>query len=78
MARQGLNEVPIESAETHEDLLALDEALDRLKQIDRQAVELVHLRYFAGASIPDAAVMMGNSLLTADRLWSSASSLAAS
>ena len=69
LARQELDDVPIEAAYVHEDLIALDAALDRLKEVDPQSVELVHLRYFVGLSIPDAAQMLGISPRTADRLW---------
>ena len=37
------------------DLLAIDEALERLAEEDPQAAELVKLRFFAGFSIPEAA-----------------------
>lgn len=53
----------------HEDLIALDEALTRLATADPQAARLVHLRYFAGLSIPDAARALGIAPRTADRLW---------
>lgn len=56
--------------EVHEDLIALDEALVRLKAIDAEAVQLVQLRYFVGLSIPDASKMMGIAPRTADRIWS--------
>ena len=69
MARQELDDVAIETPEIHEDLIALDAALDRLKAVDAQAVELVHLRYFVGLSIPDAAELLGIAPRTADRLW---------
>jgi RNA polymerase sigma factor (TIGR02999 family) len=68
-ARVDLDEAALAIPETHEDLLALDEALDRLAETDRQAADLVHLRYFAGLSIPDAATVLGVSPRTADRLW---------
>ena len=42
-----------------EDLLALDEALDRLAAEDPQAAELVKLRYFAGLSVEEAAEVLG-------------------
>ena len=51
------------------ELLALDEALDRLAAADPQAAELVKLRYFAGLTIPEAAAALGISPRTADRLW---------
>lgn len=64
-----LADIPIASSEIHEDLIALDEALDRLGAIDPESVKLVHLRYFVGLSIPDAARLMGIAPRTADRLW---------
>lgn len=57
-----------------EDLLALDEALSRLAATDAQAAQIVNLRYFAGLSIPDAAMAMGVSPRTADRIWAFARS----
>ena len=69
MTRQDLDDVQIEASGIHEDLIALDEALNRLTDVDAQAVELVHLRYFVGLSIPDAAELLGISPRTADRLW---------
>jgi len=64
-----LADVPVVAPLIHEDLIALDEALDRLKAIDAQAVRLVHLRYFVGMSIPEAAQLMGIAPRTADRIW---------
>ncbi len=57
-----------------EDLLALDDALSRLAETDAQAAQIVNLRYFAGLSIPDAAMAMGVSPRTADRIWAFARS----
>jgi len=65
-----LAEAAVVVPEIHEDLIALDDALDRLKAIDAEAVQLVHLRYFVGMSIPDAAQLMGVAPRTADRIWS--------
>jgi RNA polymerase sigma factor (TIGR02999 family) len=70
LAREKLVEDAIAAPEIHEDLVALDAALDRLKAVDPQALQLVHLRYFAGLSIPQAAEYLGISPRTADRLWS--------
>lgn len=67
--RQDWEQVEIIAPEIHEDLLALDEALDRLAVAHRQAADLVHLRYFAGLTLPEAAQTMGISPRTADRLW---------
>jgi len=43
------------NAEPREDLIALDEALDRLAAQDPLKAELVKLRYFAGLTLPEAA-----------------------
>lgn len=67
--RQEWNDLSIAAPEIHEDLIALDAALVRLKSVDPQAVELVHLRYFAGLSVDEAASLLGMSPRSADRLW---------
>jgi RNA polymerase sigma factor (TIGR02999 family) len=55
--------------ELREDLLALDEALDRLAAADPEAARLVQLRYFAGLTLSEAAKILGVAPRTADRLW---------
>jgi RNA polymerase sigma factor (TIGR02999 family) len=67
--RLNLDDVEIAAPEPREDLLALDEALDKLAAADRPAAELVKLRYFAGLTLADAAQAMNISPRTADRLW---------
>lgn len=59
----------IEATEDAIDLLALDQALDRLGVEDPQATELVKLRYFAGLTIPQAAELIGVSPRKADFIW---------
>jgi RNA polymerase sigma factor (TIGR02999 family) len=54
------------------DLLALDEALDRLAVIDAQQSRLVELRFFSGLTIEEAAVALGISAGTVKREWSTA------
>jgi len=51
------------------DVLALDDALDRLATIDPRKARLVELRYFAGLSMPEAAAALGVSLATVGREW---------
>ena len=53
-----------------EELLSLDEALERLKNHDAQSAELVKLRYFAGLTVPQAAEVLGVSPRKADFIWS--------
>jgi len=69
LARRDPDELDIAASEIPEDLVALDEALTRLAVVDETAAKLVHLRFFAGLSIPDAAEAIGISPRTADRLW---------
>ncbi len=52
-----------------DDLLALDEALDRLAVEDPEAARLVQIRYFAGLSVEDAGASLGISRATAYRQW---------
>ena len=54
------------------DVLALDDALQRLAAIDPQKARLVEVRYFGGLSIPEAAVVLGVSPATVGREWASA------
>ena len=63
-------ETPLEIAGLKEDLLALDAALEKLKQVDGTAAELIQLRYFAGLSSAQAADILDISPRTADRIWS--------
>ena len=52
-----------------DDLLALDDALKRLAEIDPPKADLVKLRYFAGLSEQQAADALGISRSTASRYW---------
>jgi RNA polymerase sigma factor (TIGR02999 family) len=52
------------------DIIALDEALEKLAKEDRVIADLVKMRYFAGLSIEQAAEVIGISSRTADRYWS--------
>lgn len=52
-----------------EDVLALDDALERLRCEDPRKAEIVDLRYFAGLSREETAQVLGLSLRTIDREW---------
>jgi RNA polymerase sigma factor (TIGR02999 family) len=52
-----------------DDLVALDEALEKLERHDPIAAQLVNLRYFAGLSHQEAAEALGISRGAADRHW---------
>jgi RNA polymerase sigma factor (TIGR02999 family) len=55
--------------EVQEDLIALDEALNRLAVEDPLKANLVKLRYFAGLSLTESAAALGISERTAGRHW---------
>jgi RNA polymerase sigma factor (TIGR02999 family) len=63
------NELAIASAADAVDLLALDDALDRLEAASPRKARLVKLRYFAGLSLPEVAGMLGISQSTAEADW---------
>ncbi len=52
-----------------ENLLALDEALTQLAEVDAEAAQLVNLRFFTGLTQAQAAEELGISRSTADRTW---------
>jgi RNA polymerase sigma factor (TIGR02999 family) len=70
----GGRQLPLEAADVGvssavEELLNIDEALTRLAAEDAQAARLIHLRYFAGVSVEDAAEMVGIARSTAYEHW---------
>jgi RNA polymerase sigma factor (TIGR02999 family) len=52
-----------------EDLLALDEALERLGEADPRAAEVVKLCFFAGLTQEEAAKYLAVSVSTVERTW---------
>ena len=52
-----------------DDLLGLEEALQRLEQKDARKAELVKLRFFAGLTTAQAAQALGVSTSTAKKDW---------
>ena len=67
--RQELIESQIAAPKTSHDLIALDEALNKLAGVDPSSAELVKLRYFAGLTVPQAAEVLGVSARKADSIW---------
>jgi RNA polymerase sigma factor (sigma-70 family) len=51
------------------DLLALNEALDELAEMDQQQGRIVELKFFAGLSIEETAEVLGISHATVERDW---------
>jgi RNA polymerase sigma factor (TIGR02999 family) len=62
----------IASSQRDVDVLALDEALDRLGKLDSQQSQIIELRYFGGLSIEDTSEFLGISAATVKRSWASA------
>lgn len=52
-----------------EDILSLDRALKKLASDDARLAEVVELRFFAGLSVPDTAVVLGISERSVVRDW---------
>jgi RNA polymerase sigma factor (TIGR02999 family) len=67
--RLDLDQLDVADEGTAEDLLALDEALDRLAAEEPEVAEVVKLRYFAGLTIDQTASALGLSVRTANRHW---------
>jgi RNA polymerase sigma factor (TIGR02999 family) len=68
-ARVELDLVEPAAPKLSEDVLALNDALEKLEQTDRRKADLVKLRYFAGLTMQQAAEALGISLATAHRQW---------
>jgi len=69
--RQRLEMADIEPsiAGPNDDLLALNEALEKLERQDKIKADLVKLRFFAGLTTEQAAGVLGISTSTADNYW---------
>ena len=63
------NEPAISSPVDAVDLLALNEALDRLEAASPRRARLVKLRYFAGLTLPEVAALLGIAQSTAEADW---------
>jgi len=68
--RVDLDNLDLVTSVTPDQLLALDEAIERLVFEDPTAASLVKLRYYAGLSLEQAAESLGISTATAYRHWS--------
>ncbi len=67
--RVPLDELQLANPEPAWDLLAVNEALERLEQLDPLAGAIVKLRYFVGMTIPEVANALSASASTIDRQW---------
>lgn len=67
--RLDVDQLEIAAPAPDDQMLAVDEALNRLAALDREKAELVKLRYFVGLTIEEAAQTLGISQATAKRWW---------
>lgn len=56
-------------AHTQEDVSAIDQALNRLEQLDARQAQIIEMRYFGGLSIEHTAEAIGISEATVKREW---------
>lgn len=69
LERVDVDAVELPSPMPDDELLALDEALDRLAIVDTRAAEMVKLCFFVGLTQEEAARELGVSVSTAERVW---------
>jgi RNA polymerase sigma factor (TIGR02999 family) len=67
--RFALDDVEPETPGSDDEVLALDEALEKLARQDERKAQLVKLRFFAGLTIEQAARVLDISTSTADNDW---------
>jgi len=72
--REDLNESAIVEPRPADELLAVDEVLDQLAEVDPVAANLVKLRFYAGLNTRDTAAALGISVRTAHNVWTYARS----
>jgi RNA polymerase sigma factor (TIGR02999 family) len=70
--RMSLDDALTISTERDPDLLALDEALKSLAEIDKRKSRIVELRFFGGLSVDETAEVMKISSITVIREWNKA------
>ncbi|CAN5706598.1 MAG: sigma-70 family RNA polymerase sigma factor [Pyrinomonadaceae bacterium] len=68
--RLTLDEALAIAPETDVDVLAIDEALNRLANLDPQQARVVELRFFSGLNVEETATALGVSPKTVKRDWS--------
>lgn len=69
LERLEIDVVDLATRMSADELIALDEALEKLRQEDPTKAQLVTLRYFGGMTIEQASEVLGISRVTAHRYW---------
>ena len=66
------SDIPVVDANSGVDLLAMDNALTRLEELDRRQAKVVELRFFGGFELSEIAALLDISERTAERDWQKA------
>ena len=67
--RNTLDEELVTGRQQEEDLLALEDALVKLAELDPRQAEMVELRFFGGLSVAEVAEALGMSKRSVEREW---------
>lgn len=67
-----LDKVAVVTPERPDELLALDDALNRLAVVDMKKSRIVELRYFGGLTVEEVAEVLGVATITVKREWAKA------
>lgn len=67
--RVTFHDLDVQVPEPQLDVLALDDALTALAQVDERFSRIMELRYFGGCTLPEIAQLTGRSLATVKRDW---------
>ncbi|MEP7338311.1 MAG: sigma-70 family RNA polymerase sigma factor [Acidobacteriota bacterium] len=70
--RVELDEAAVYAPERSADLLALDDALNRLAVVDEKKCRIVELRYFGGLTVEEVAEVLGVAVISVKREWAKA------
>src|SRR5262249_45749974 len=74
LLRHALDEADVPASVDSDELLEVNDALDKLREVDPLSAQLVKLRYFGGLTMNEAAEVLGISIRTAHYAWSYARS----
>ena len=74
LRRVSIDDVELGTEDRAELLVAIDDALDRLKELDARQAQVVECRFFGGMTEEETATALGISVRTAKRDWAKAKS----
>ncbi len=64
-----IDEAILSAKQITDDIVALDQALDRLREVDEQTYQVVELRFLCGLTVEETAEAIGVSARTVKREW---------